>query len=185
MLNEYRNINGFSDVKEFCLKEGRIIEIKKDDFFFRKGEVSRYVGYVKKGVFRVINYTSASKRQIVGYAFQDDFVSDYGSFISQTQTTVYAQAIEDSIVYAITREKFVQFVDSSDINLRRDFAESALNEIYGRLISLYCDTPEERYIKVITDYPELLDIVSLKEVASFIGITPETLSRIRKKIKPA
>ena len=44
MLNEYRNINGFSDVKEFCLKEGQIFEIKKDDFFFRKGEVSRFKG---------------------------------------------------------------------------------------------------------------------------------------------
>ena len=183
MLNRYLNIEGISDVRNFCLKEGRVFEIKKDDFFFRKGEAARFLGYVEKGAFRIINYTSAGKSQIVGYSFTNDFVTDYGSFINQTLTTVYAQAIEDCKVYAITLEQFNQCLDGSDIHLRRNFAESAFTEIYGRLVSLYCDTPEERYFKLIKESPELLDIVHLKEVASFIGVTPETLSRIRNKMK--
>ena len=183
MLNKYMNISEISEAIEFCLNEGEVFEIKKEDFFFRKGEVSKYIGYIQEGAFRTIDYTSAGKQQIVGYSFQGEFVADYATFQSHAPTLVYTQAINDSIVYAITKEQLKRFVDDNkDIHLLRKFEENMLLDIYGRLLSLYCDTPKERYMKIITQHSELLNMISLKEIASFIKVTPETLSRIRREI---
>ena len=182
MLKEFLNMAGVSDIRDFCFEKGQIFEVRKDDFFFRRGEVPKYVGFIKKGAFRYIDYTTAGKIQIVGYSFQNDFVSDYGSFQTQTQSGFYAQAINDSTVYAVTREELNQFYDNhKDSYFRSKIAESVLTEIDHHFISLYRDTPEERYMNLTERYPELLNLVSLKEIASFVGVTPETLSRIRGK----
>jgi Mn-dependent DtxR family transcriptional regulator len=63
-------------------------------------------------------------------------------------------------------------------------AEALLNDVSTRLLSMYCDSPKERYTKLIARYPDILTLVSLKEIASLIKVTPETLSRIRRKLKP-
>jgi len=184
MLSEFLNIDGISDLRDFCLKEGRVFEIRKDDFFIRKGEVPKFAGYIEKGTFRYIDYTTAGKTQIVGYSFQNDFVSDYGSLQNQIQADFYAQAMVDSIVYAITREEINQFYDNhKEPHLRSRIAESIIAELNRHFTSLHCNTPEERYLNILKRYPQLPESVSLKEIASFIGITPETLSRIRKKHK--
>lgn len=183
MLNEYLQLEGISACRKFCKEKNRIIKIKKDDFFFRQGEIAMYAGYIHEGAFRYLNYTSAGKTQIVGYSFQDDFVTDYSTFIYQSKTIVHAQAIEDSFVYAITWNELNEYFDNNpDAHFRRKVAETLFADIYQRFISLYCDTPKERYLRLIRQHPEMLNMVSLKEIASFVGITPETLSRIRKNL---
>lgn len=183
MLNKYLNLSGIQEGRDFLKQYGRKTEIAKDDFFSHQGEIARYVGYIEKGGFRYLSYTSAGKPQIVGYSFKDDFVADYSSFQNQTKSVVDILAIEDCVIYTITRSELDQFYEKHhDIHLRSKFAETIFADIYTRLISLYCDTPQERYLKLLEQHPEMLNMVSLKEIASFIRVTPETLSRIRKNI---
>jgi len=171
------------DMIDFCLKEGEVFEIKKDNFFFRKGEISKYIGYIQEGAFRYIDYTTSGKQQTVGFSFQGDFVADYVTFQSQKPTMVNAQAIKNSVIHVITIEKTKCFLENyENIHLQSKFEECFLIDFYDRLISLYIDTPEERYIKITKQHPEMLNMISLKEIASFIKVTPETLSRIRRDI---
>lgn len=151
--------------------------------FFRHGSICKYVGYIKSGAFRYLGYTSTGKELIIGYSFENDFVADYGSFMNNTPAIADAQAIKDTIVWAITQNELIDFYNSChQIDFRSRIIEIFFEDIYKRLVSLYCDTPDERYSKLINKYPEILNQISLKEIASFIKVTPETLCRIRTKL---
>lgn len=67
--------------------------------------------------------------------------------------------------------------------LGRLIAEELFVEMYGRLLQFYCDTPEQRYIKLLQRCPNLPQYITLKEIASYLGVTPETISKIRRKLR--
>lgn len=92
------------------------------------------------------------------------------------------QAISDTVIYIISKEQLDAFYRKPmNRELRAMIAETFLADIYSKLIIMHCDTPEERYKKLVK-IPKILNQVALKEIASYINVTPETLSRIRKKI---
>jgi len=184
-LNKYLELEEIRDVRNFFLEKGTIKEYKKNDFFVRQGQKHDYAGFIQKGGFRYLGYTSGGKEQIVGYSFEKDFVVDYGSFQGQKNAIVDVQAIKNSTVLCLSHAELNNFYQHHIKNIRGQLAENLLEDIYGRLVSLYCDSPKERYLKLLAQYPDILSLVTLKEIASFIKIEPETLSRLRKKISLA
>lgn len=182
-LNEYLQLKNIEQFRQFIKSIGQVKELRKNEFFFRQGNIYKHLGYIESGAVRYLSYTSEGKDQIVGYSFENDFVSDYGTFMQNKPTVVDVQAIKNSTVWIITQDELMSFFQNhAQDNFRSKLAEIFLGDVYNRMLSLYCDTPKERYVKLITKYPEILNQVSLKEIASFIKITPETLSRIRKSL---
>lgn len=183
IFKKYLNINGIAELKQFFIDNGSLKEYKKDEFFVNRGQNHSNIGFIIEGGFRYLGYSQDGKDHIVGYSLKNDFVVDYATFQIQEPTVVDIQSIGKSSVYSITHNEFNFFLDSCGIaNLRSKLAEDLLNNISTRLLSMYCDSPEERYKKLIYQYPDILNIIHLKEIASLINVTPETLSRIRKKI---
>ncbi len=184
-LNKYLELEGVDLARQWFLETGIRKEIKKNSYFFREGDAKHYAGFIESGSFRYLKSNNKSiQDQIVGYSFDNDFVTDYGAFQMQEKAQVSAQAIKDSIVWVVSYEKLNHFYDICELkNLRANLSELLLSDIYGRLLSFYVDSPEERYFNLISRFPEILNLVSLKEIASFIKVTPETLSRIRSKMK--
>jgi hypothetical protein len=84
----------------------------------------------------------------------------------------------------VTHQQLADFYETNNEHqkLGRRIAETLLWEVYDRMISMYSLTPEERYIDIITRCPDLLKLITLKELASYLLIRPETLSRIRRKV---
>lgn len=182
-FNKYLELEEIELMRQWFVNHGERKEYKKDEFFLREGEFSQYAGYIEIGYFRYFKWKEKGIEQVVGYSFTNDFVGEFGSLKLASKAVTSAQAIKDSVVWIINNEEFDNFFDSyADSNLRARFAEIFFSDIYDRLMSLYVDSPTNRYIKLITNFPEILELVSLKEIASFIGVTPETLSRIRRKI---
>lgn len=183
VLNKYLEGEGIAQMRTWVIEHGIRKEYKKGDYFIREGEPCHHVGYIESGSFRYTKWNYKGQEQIVGYSFEHDFVTQYGAFQNDTPSPSSAQAIKDCIVWKVDKQTFNQFFEVCGIDgLRYRLDELFFADIYERLLSLYTESPEERYKRLISDFPEILNLVTLKEIASFICITPETLSRIRKKI---
>ncbi len=184
LQKKYFELDGIEKLRQLFIEKGIIKKFKKNDFFLQKGQKYNHIGFILKGGFRYLGYASDGKDSILGYSFEEDFVVDYATFQVQEPPAIDAQSIGNSTVLIIAYNEFNVFFENCDVpNFRGKLAEALLNDISTRLLSMYCDSPEERYTKLIARYPDILNLVSLKEIASLVKVTPETLSRIRRKLK--
>ena len=184
-FNEYMNEIDFSELKKLFLKNGKSIEIKKKDYFVRQNEPCKHVGLVEGGIFRYTRIDNAGSEHIVGYSFAEDFVCDYPSFIKHSGALTNIQAITDCSVSMLSMKELNDYWETNMETQRfgRLVTEEMFIEMYGRLLGFYCDTAEQRYIALLERCPNLPQYISLKEIASFLGVTPETVSHIRKKLR--
>ncbi|MEG0887090.1 MULTISPECIES: Crp/Fnr family transcriptional regulator [Bacteroides] len=184
-FNEYLNEIDFSEIRALCLEKGKPVEIKKKDYFIRQGELSKYSGFIESGIFRYTRIGSDGDEHIVGYSFQNDFVCDYTALIKNSHSCISVQAVTDSKVHSLSVYDLHDYweISKDTQRLGRLIAEELFIEMYGRLLGFYCDTPEQRYISLLKRCPNLPQYITLKEIASFIGVTPETVSNIRRKLR--
>jgi len=156
---------------------------KKGDFFLADGQICKQVGFVAKGLMRYyINHDGEEKT----YAFsqENEYVCNYESFIPQSPSSKIIQALEDSVVLVISH---------SDLQLL--YAKVREGERYGRIAiemvflqilkdinSFYTETPELRYERFLKNHSDLQQRISQYHIASFVGVKPQSLSRIRKRI---
>lgn len=170
-------------LEKIFLEEGICKKLKKNDYLIRQNEKNSQIGFVSSGIFRLSHIDGNANEWIVGYSFKDDFVCDYPSLMSKTNSTVNIQASTACEVYLLTSDRLNQFweTDMDTQRLGRQIAENMFAEIYQRLLGFYCDTPKQRYQTLMKRCPDLQKHLSLKEIAQFLGITSETLSRIRRK----
>ncbi len=184
-FNEHMNNIDFSSLKKLFLEKGKSIEFKKKDYFVRQNEPCKYVGFVQSGIFRYTRINNDGNEPIVGYSFTDNFVCDYPSLIKNSGALTNIQAVTDCSVYILSMKELNDFWETSMATQRfgRLVAEEIFVETYGRLLGFYCDTPEQRYIALLERNPDLLQYITLKEIASFLGVTPETVSHIRRKLR--
>ena len=183
LLKKYLELDGIEELRQVFIEKGTTKEFKKNDFFIRRGQSHNPIGFILNGGFKYLGYSTGGKEQIVGYSFENDFAADYATFQMQQSPDIDVLAITESTVAVLSYDELNEFFEGCPIpTLRSKIAESLLNDIGIRLLSMYCDSPEERYTKLISRCPEILNMVSLKEIASLIKVTPETLSRIRRKL---
>ena len=157
--------------------------IQKGQFFLAEGQVCKQVGFITKGLMRYyINDNGEDKT----YAFAQDgnFVCNYESFVPQTPSTKIIQAVEDCEVLQISFADLQIFYQS--INQGERFGRLVIEQVFIQtlqdLSSFYTDTPEDRYEKFIKQHPDLQQRVSQYHIASYVGVKPQSLSRIRKRI---
>lgn len=183
-FNKYTSHINYSPLVDLALQQGKQILYKKGEYFVHQGEVCRTMGFVVSGSFRYCCTNSTGESSIVGYTFDDSFVGNYPAFQLQDQSNVDIQALCDSSVYVVTYQQLADFYETNNEHqkLGRRIAETLLWDVYDRMISMYSLTPEERYLDIITRCPDLLKLITLKELASYLLIRPETLSRIRRKV---
>ncbi len=177
-VNRYLNIDGFRETVEMFIEQGEKRVYKRGEFFLHAGKVSEWMGYVADGGFRHLIYTSAGDKRIAGYSFKGEFIRDFPGLYADT-SSVSIQAYKRSTVYLMRKED-VFATQSWEYRFR--YINVVLENIYARLLIMHSFTPEERYIDLLTHAPDIVNEVPLCEIASYLGIRAETLSRIRKKI---
>ena len=156
-------------------------EIKKGHFLVRRGQASREFVFIEKGCFRVFR-ESHYNEVTAWFAFDEDFFCELDSFISHQASTFGVQAIEDTTILYITRadiEKLFLEVPIFETFIRK-FWEQIISHLIDNIISFQTETAEMRYKKAMK-HPKLLQRVPLKYLSSYLGITPTSLSRLRKR----
>jgi CRP-like cAMP-binding protein len=156
---------------------------QKGEFFLADGQVCKYAGFIEKGLIRYfINADGEEKTYEFGK--ENDFVCNYESFLPQVPSTKIIQALEDCVIWQIPfadLQVFYQAVAGGE-RFGRIVIEQVFIQLLAALGSLYTDTPEQRYLKFLNEHPDLQQRVSQYHIASYVGVKPQSLSRIRKRI---
>lgn len=174
----------FDELKTFILEQGTHRELKKRELLVRQGEPSPYVGYIVSGMLRHTCIDSSGRSHITGYSLEHDFVGEYSANLCGRGSLVNIEAVTACRVVMVHYALVEAWWHSSAAcqQVGRTLAEALFVLTYRSLIESACCTPAERYRNVMRRYPNLKELVPLKEIASFIGVTPETVSAIRRQI---
>ena len=183
-LNTYINRTDYSGIKNFFLEKGKKQIFRRKDYFVQQNSISLYAGYIEQGIFHYTRVDSSGKEHVVGYSFENEFICDYSSFIKKTESLVSICALTECTVYLISLNEYLEYANTFQNGVHFGFqvANELFEMYYKRLLALYCESPEQRYINLMRQCPELKEKVPLKEIASFLGISPETVSHIRRKL---
>lgn len=159
-------------------------KIKKRQFIDQPNYVCRYRNYVVQGAFRSFFLDEEGKEHTVQIALEDWFVSDFYSYITQTPATLFVEALEDSTILQMTYEDIEGLCKETHalseyfrITTERAFAFSR-----NRALSNLSMTAEARYLELLERYPNMVSRVPQKIIASYLGFTPEFLSKIKKDL---
>lgn len=183
-LNTYMDNADFTPLIDLCRLRGREVVVGRNQYFSRRDHIPPFAGYIQQGAVRYSFTDESGNVRTVGFAFDGDFVVDYSSFVSRRPSFLDVQAIRDTKIMAITYGQFKDFIDKdySTQLYGRNIAEQIYRTVYERLLDLFLLSPQKRFVKVMSEYPYLSQRLSAKEIASFIGITPEAFCRMRRRM---
>jgi CRP/FNR family transcriptional regulator, anaerobic regulatory protein len=157
--------------------------ISKDEYLFREGEVCQFAGFIIKGCFRVF-LLKDGKEITVDFFLENRPIADYESYFRKRPTPFYFQAIEPSELLILNPSCLELLFEESHNGqrLQRIFVETLFFRLRDNLLSLYADDPETRYLTLLQTEPELVRRVPQYHLASYLGIEPESLSRLKRRI---
>lgn len=158
-------------------------EFPKKTSILRTGKTENYLSFVEKGIVRFF-IPKEENDLTFSFVFANNFVSAYDSFLSQSASTYDVEALTDCILWRLTYNDLQQIYRETEVGnfIGRQASEDLFLKKSKRELSLLNETAEERYLNLFTEQPELIKQIPLKYIASYIGITPQALSRIRNRI---
>jgi len=158
--------------------------IKKKDFFLHKDDICKSEAFVVKGLFKVYHIDQNGFVQVLYFAMEDWWLTDIDSFTNQKPSQLFIEALEDSEVLAISkRDKDFAYETIPALDkLYRIMTQKTHVALQRRMIDNLSKTADQRYVEFIEKYPQLGQRLSNIEIASYLGISHEFLSKIRKKI---
>lgn len=158
-------------------------EFKKKDLILKQGEVDNYLSFVETGAARLF-FIKENKELTIRFVFENQFLTAYDSFTQRTPSRCDIEALTDMVVWQIHYDDLQEIYRSQDIGnlVGRLTVEALYVEKLNREFSFLSETAEQRYLKMMKEQPNLFQLLPLKHIASYMGITPQALSRIRKRI---
>ena len=172
------------ELREFCEREGEEVTYRKGDQLEREGDPARWFAFVESGCFKYVNHSSDDREHITWFSFAGEFVVDYPMFLYDRPAQTTIEAMMPSSVLRVTGQQLMQFYDKSKdtMKLRAIIAEHILGQFRLRYIDLHCATARERYELLLNRCPGIVEHLPLNAISSFLSITPQMLSKIRKDI---
>ncbi len=170
---------------EFALCTAFMIprSIRRKQFFVQEGDPDRFIAYVTHGCLRTYTVDEKGEEHILDFAIDDWWASDLHSFLTGEAATFNIDALEDSRLLLLDREGregLMRAVPKME-RFFRLLQEANYVATHRRISETLSKTAEERYLNFLKKYPQLVQRIPQKHIASYLGITPQSLSRIRKE----
>jgi CRP/FNR family transcriptional regulator, anaerobic regulatory protein len=158
--------------------------IKRKQFILQAGDVCTHYTFVVKGCFKMYKVDTQGNEHNLQFSIENGWIGDMGSFYSEKPSELYIEAMEASIVLQIVKPDLLYlFTNYHKFNFNfRVLIENAFIRLQKRVLQNISSTAEERYLDFIQTYPSLFNRISNVQIASYLGITPEFLSKIRKDL---
>lgn len=182
-INKYASVE-ISDA-DFGRIENKFIakHFRKNQYLLQEGDVSKYFTFIVKGAFRQYTIDKKGVEHIVTLATENWCIGDRESFTMLTPSNYNIEAVEDSDVLLLTKADFQELVNTEPVFVAVLSTMDYNNQIatQKRIHAAISFSAEERYLNLLATNPALLQRFPQTMIASFLGVSPETISRIRKK----
>jgi CRP-like cAMP-binding protein len=158
-------------------------KLRRRQYLLQEGDICHHHCFIAKGCMRMYRLSSDGAEHVLKFGIENWWISDAESFNNSTPSNFYIDALEDSVLYLVEKEDFNKLMkEISKLQAWKEFMDAkSYDASQKRILSNISYTAEEKYENFIKSYPEFYQRVPLHMVASFLGVSRETLSRVRTK----
>ncbi|RZK16943.1 MAG: Crp/Fnr family transcriptional regulator [Pedobacter sp.] len=159
-------------------------KLRKRQYLLQEGEISKHLVFVAKGLLRTYNVDEKGNEHMSIFGWEGWWISDFNSFLSGEPAVFNIDAIEDSELLMLSRNDYESLTLAVPIMDRyfRILYQNSLVTKERRLMSTITHSAEERYLELLASSPKIMERIPQNLIASYLGIAPETLSRIKKTL---
>lgn len=170
---------------DLILKKATLLELPKDQYFSEAGKIAQQVGFVLEGIIRVCYYNNKGEEITKYFIDENNLVVDLESFDNDICSNAYVQAVTDCKLLVFSKKDWKELLDTIvgwDAIVHKIISK-ALRQKVERRSPLVTEDATTRYLMFLKIYPNVINRIPLSYVASYLGITQSSLSRIRKNIR--
>lgn len=166
-------------------KKAVVLELRKDEYFSEAGKIAQQVGFIMEGIVRVCYYNNKGEEITKYFIEENNMVVDFESFDNQICSNAYVESITDCKVLTFSRKDWIDLLDTiiSWETIVNKIINKSLRQKIERRSPLVSEDATTRYLMFLEIYPNVVNRIPLSYVASYLGITQSSLSRIRKNIR--
>ena len=172
-----------ADLELFVQAFDVVQKLKRKELLLKPGQNCTYLAFVQKGAFRVFFYDTEGTEITVWFSFEGMMIADLLAFYKGSKALFYVQAVEDSEICMLSKNKLEElYLEHPEyLQFGRKYAEYISINVMERMLSFQTKSAEERYLELLSN-PKYMQRIPLKYLASYLGVTDTSLSRIRKNI---
>ena len=182
-FNTYKNGADLQFMVDECLNRGRMLKLKKGETLERAGEPARWIGFIKSGYLKyVVTNPVEGKSYNTGFVFEGELVADYPNCLYASPSDVTIVAGKDCTLMVIEGQSIQRMYEEDPhlMNIGKRIGEGLFLQTYTRFLNFYRTDAQTRYEQLVQRCPSIVQKLPLLEIASYLRVTPTTVSKIRK-----
>lgn len=183
-FNSYKEGLNLELLRQYCMEHGEVRTFERGEVLEKAGEPARWIAYVKQGFFKYMVNDTCGVNKCSGFAFEDEFVANYPFCLEGELSDLSIEAGMPCRVIVIEGKELKRMYDEDMEQMRMgvQIIQNLFKMVYERYLDFYRYDAKERYKKLVSRCPQIVQQLPLKDIASFMNVTPQRLSKIRKEI---
>lgn len=183
----YKELKRYGEIPETewhkVEKEIQVVKVKKNDFFIRANDQADKMAFISQGIFRVFFLREDGSEVTIVFRDENKFLSAYSSLLERKESKYFFEALEDSVLLYIPLHIYEELAKGHECwkGIITQYSQQLFIEKENREVDLLLNDAKKRYDNFVSRNPEIEKRVSKKHIASYLGIAPETLSRVLKQ----